>query len=160
MRHVPSERPSMEEGCELEISYKNNGLKGVWYKAIIEAKPPTNPNSRLRELCFRLLKDDFSTPLRELNPKPKVLFRPIPPKNVLPRIDIEIGTFVEADYKYAWWTGFVVKEIDDNKCLVFFDSLSDIIQFDRKHLRPRLVWIDERIYSWWIIGSTRNSEVI
>ncbi|XP_010421186.1 PREDICTED: DUF724 domain-containing protein 10-like [Camelina sativa] len=146
-----SERLSLRDGCEVEISYKNNGTEGVWYKAIIEAKP-------LRELCVRFLKEDFSTPLNEL--RDKVLIRPIPPKNVQACIDIEIGTIVDADYKDAWWTGFVVKEIGDDQCLVFFDSLSEIIQFGKKHLRPHLEWVDEKIYSWWIIRSTQNSEFL
>ncbi|OAO95249.1 Protein of unknown function DUF10 [Arabidopsis thaliana] len=152
-RQVPSESLSLSEGCEVEISYKNNGNESVWYKAILEAKP----NSIFKEeLCVRLLKDDFSIPLNEL--RHKVLIRPIPPKNVQACIDIEIGTFVDADYKDAWWAGFVVKVIDDDKFWVCFDSPPDIIQFDRNHLRPTLEWVDEKIYSWWIIGSTRNSE--
>ncbi|CAE6244442.1 unnamed protein product [Arabidopsis arenosa] len=32
---------------------------------------------------------------------------------------INIGSIVEADYKDAWVTGFLVKEIDDDKCLRF-----------------------------------------
>ncbi|KAG7603242.1 Agenet domain plant type [Arabidopsis thaliana x Arabidopsis arenosa] len=154
-RQVPSESLSLSEGCEVEISYKNNGNESVWYKAILEAKP----NSIFKEeLCVRLLKDDFSIPLNEL--RHKVLIRPIPPKNVQACIDIEIGTFVDADYKDAWWAGFVVKVIDDDKFWVCFDSPPDIIQFDRNHLRPTLEWVDEKIYSWWIIGSTRNSEFL
>ncbi|XP_019090414.1 PREDICTED: DUF724 domain-containing protein 10-like isoform X2 [Camelina sativa] len=150
-KQFPSEKLSLIEGCEVEISYKNNGTESVWYKAIIEAKP-------LRELCVLFLKDDFSTPLNEL--RDKVLIRPIPPKNVQACIDIEIGTIVDADYKDAWWTGFVVKEVGHDKCLVFFDSISEIIQFDRKHLRPHLKWVDEKIYSWWIIQSTHDSEFL
>ncbi|AED93214.1 unnamed protein product [Arabidopsis thaliana] len=154
-RQVPSESLSLSEGCEVEISYKNNGNESVWYKAILEAKP----NSIFKEeLSVRLLKDDFSTPLNEL--RHKVLIRPIPPTNVQACIDIEIGTFVDADYKDAWWAGFVVKVIDDDKFWVCFDSPPDIIQFDRNHLRPTLEWVDEKIYSWWIIGSTRNSEFL
>ncbi|EFH50409.1 agenet domain-containing protein [Arabidopsis lyrata subsp. lyrata] len=155
-RQIPSESLSLSEGCEIEISYKNNSNESVWYKAIIEAKPPKN--STFKELCVRLLKEDVSTPLNEL--RDKVLIRPIPPKNVQDCIDIEIGTFVDADYKDAWWAGFVVKVIDDDKFWVCFDSPPDIIQFDRNHLTPHLQWVDEKIFSWWIRGSTRNSEFL
>ncbi|CAL9231337.1 unnamed protein product, partial [Arabidopsis halleri] len=155
-RQIPSESLSLSEGCEIEISYKNNGNEGVWYKAIIEAKPPKN--STFKELCIRLLKEDVSTPLNEI--RDKVLIRPIPPKKVQACIDLEIGSIVDADYKDAWWAGFVVKVIDDDKFWVCFDSPPDIIQFDRNHLRPHLEWVDEKIYSWWIIRSTRNSEFL
>ncbi|EOA20244.1 hypothetical protein CARUB_v10000545mg [Capsella rubella] len=157
-RLFSSEKLSLREGCEVEVSYNNNVIEGVWFKAIIEAKPPTNPSSVSKELFVRLLKDDSSTPLCEIIHKASI--RPIPPKSVQALIDIEIGTIVDADYKQAWWTGFVVKEISDGKCFVFFDSLSDIILFDRKHLRPHLEWVDKQISSWWFTESTRNSEFL
>ncbi|CAL9231333.1 unnamed protein product [Arabidopsis halleri] len=152
-RHVSSEWLSLSEGCEVEIFYKNNGTEGVWYKAIIESKPLSE------ELGVRLLKDDSLTPLGELKDNDKVLIRPIPPKNMQAGIKIRVGTFVDADYKDAWWTGLVVRKFEDGKCLVCFDSPPDIIQFERKHLRPHLHWGDEKIYSWWAIG-TRNYEFL
>ncbi|VYS67720.1 unnamed protein product [Arabidopsis thaliana] len=159
VRRAGSERPSMEEGCEFEIYNKKdprsyhltfrsrNILEDVWYKAIVEAKPPKSPKSKRSVLCVRLLKDDFSSTLEDLTYK--VLCRPVPPKHLLDSIPIKIGSIVEADYKDAWVTGFVVKEIDVGKCLVCFDSIPDVILFERKLLRPHLQWLDDSGYTFW-----------
>jgi hypothetical protein len=68
---------------------------------------------------------------------------------LLDSIPIKIGSIVEADYKDAWVTGFVVKEIDVGKCLVCFDSIPDVILFERKLLRPHLQWLDDSGYTFW-----------
>ncbi|KAG2330361.1 hypothetical protein Bca52824_001541 [Brassica carinata] len=142
MGSVPSERLSLMEGSEVEFSYKQNGFKNVWYRAIIES----NPKSKLRQLCVRLLKDESSTLLTHLINKVK--FRPVPPEYVQAGIDIKIGSIVDADYKCGWWTGLVVKQIEVDKCLVFFDSSLQILQFERKLLRPHLDWFDD---NQWVI---------
>ncbi|EFH50407.1 predicted protein [Arabidopsis lyrata subsp. lyrata] len=168
MRYCGSGMPSMEEGCEFEISYRMDPtslrimstciLEDIRYKAIVVAKPPKNPKSRRSVLCVRLLKDDFSTPLNDHTFK--VLRRPIPPTHSLDCIPIKIGCIVEADYKYAWVTGFVVKEIDDYKCLVCFYSPPDIIHFERKLLRPYLEWLGERRDPGWFGTSRRNEKFL
>ncbi|XP_056849376.1 DUF724 domain-containing protein 10-like isoform X2 [Raphanus sativus] len=142
MRSVPSEMLSLREGSEVEISYRENGFKNVWYKAMIES----NSKSRLRQLCVRLLKDDSSTLLTHLINK--VTFRPVPPEDVQVGIDIKVGSIIDADYKGGWWTGLVVKQTEVGKCLVLFDSSLQILQFERKHLRPHLDWFDD---NRWVI---------
>lgn len=142
MRSVPSEMLSLREGSEVEISYRENGFKNVWYKAMIES----NSKSRLRQLCVRLLKDDSSTLLTHLINK--VTFRPVPPEDVQVGIDIKVGSIIDADYKGGWWTGLVVKQTEVGKCLVLFDSSLQILHFERKHLRPHLDWFDD---NRWVI---------
>jgi len=90
----------------------------------------------------------------------KVLCRPVPPKHLLDSIPIKIGSIVEADYKDAWVTGFVVKEIDVGKCLVCFDSIPDVILFERKLLRTHLQWLDDSGYTFWDMVSKHYRKVI
>ncbi|CAA7039715.1 unnamed protein product [Microthlaspi erraticum] len=140
MSTIPSDKLFMMEGCEVEFCYKNNVFKNVWYKAVIEA----NPKPRLGERCVRLLKDDSLTLLTELTEK--AWFRPVPPKYLEDLVHIKEGSVVDADLtdSWCWCTGLVVKRIESDKFLVLFDTPPDIIQFERKHLRPHLDWVDEK----------------
>lgn len=141
------ERLTKYVGRRVEVCYKENGFQGIWYKAIIEATPPTKPKSKCREFSVRLLKDNFSTPLTKLSDN--VLIRPVPPVHVhAARIEIKEGCVVDASHKDGWWIGLVIKVIEDGKCLVLFDSPPDIIQFERKDLRPHLHWVKEK---YWVV---------
>ncbi|KAG2312320.1 hypothetical protein Bca52824_023877 [Brassica carinata] len=146
MRSLPSERLSLMEGCRVEITYKQNRFKKVWYKAIIELEPQTKPKSRFRQRCVRVLKDDSLTPLSAFTHKAS--FRPIPTKHYEDRVDIKEGSIVDAHHKDGWWVGLVVKQVGDDKFLVLFDSPSDIVLFERRQLRVHLDWVDE---TWWVL---------
>lgn len=77
-----------------------------------------------------------------------VLIRPVPPVHVQARINVEEGCVVDASRNYGWLTGLVLKEIDDDKFLVFFDSADETIRFEREELRPHLDWVDKK---WWVV---------
>ena len=153
MRSLPSERLSLMEGCQVEISYTNNRFKKVWYSATIELERQTKPKSRFRQRCVRVLKDDSLAPLTVFTHKAS--FRPIPTDRYEDRVEIKEGSIVDADHKDEWWVGLVVKQIGDDKFLVLFDSPSDIVRFKREQLRVHLDWVDE---TWWVLPG-RNVQV-
>ncbi|EOA20181.1 hypothetical protein CARUB_v10000478mg [Capsella rubella] len=165
MRYARGDSPSMVENCKFEICYpktkclhgSRNILQQVWYKAAVVKEAPKNSKSRGRVLCVRLLKDDFSTPLSQFRTISSVI-QPVPPRSC--RDDFGIGFIVQADYKNAWVTGFVVKKIDVDNYLVCFVSPPDVIQFDRKHLRLHLDWLDQRRDKCWLIQPKLNNEFL
>ncbi|XP_048614409.1 DUF724 domain-containing protein 10-like isoform X3 [Brassica napus] len=146
MRSLPSERLSLMEGCQVEISYTNNRFKKVWYSATIELERQTKPKSRFRQRCVRVLKDDSLAPLTVFTHKAS--FRPIPTDRYEDRVEIKEGSIVDADHKDEWWVGLVVKQVGDDKFLVLFDTPSDIVLFKREQLRVHLDWVDE---TWWVL---------
>ncbi|KAG2312322.1 hypothetical protein Bca52824_023879 [Brassica carinata] len=146
MRFIPSEKLSLVEDCEVEITYTKNRFKKVWYKAIIELEPEREPKSRSRQRCVRLLKDDSLTPLSAFTYTAS--FRPVPTKHYEGRVDIKEGSTVDADHEGGWWVGLVVKQVGDDKCLVLFDSPPDIILFERQRLRVHVDWVDE---TGWVL---------
>lgn len=146
MRSLPSERLSLMEGCQVEISYTNNRFKRVWYSATIELERQTKPKSRFRQRCVRVLKDDSLAPLTVFTHKAS--FRPIPTDRYEDRVEIKEGSIVDADHKDEWWVGLVVKQVGDDKFLVLFDTPSDIVLFKREQLRVHLDWVDE---TWWVL---------
>ncbi|CAA7033018.1 unnamed protein product [Microthlaspi erraticum] len=135
MRVAMEERLTMRVGGQVEVCYKDDGFDGIWYKTTIKPATPTKPKSGLHV-----------TPLTAHSKN--CLIRPVPPVHVQARISIEEGCVVDASRNDGWWTGLVVKEIEDNKFLVFFDSADDIFQFERKDLRPHLDWVDKK---WWVV---------
>lgn len=68
------------------------------------------------------------------------LIRPVPPEDVNDGVVFEEGLIVDAYLQKGWWTGVVVKTLEDEKCWVYFDSPPDIIEVEKKKLRIHLDW--------------------
>ncbi|CAA7014390.1 unnamed protein product [Microthlaspi erraticum] len=122
--------------CEIEVSSDEDGLKGAWFKAILE----DDPKRRKKKLNVRYstLQANNGSPLLET--AYRKFIRPVPPENLFSTGDFEEGSVVEAAHRDGWWTGLFVKKLDDDKHLVFFDSPPDLIQFKRKQLRQHFKW--------------------
>ncbi|RID49940.1 hypothetical protein BRARA_H00702 [Brassica rapa] len=123
---------------EVEVSYEEDGVKGAWYRAILEDSPTKSQRKLLRVRYRTLLKEDLSSHLTEI--VDHSLIRPVPPKDDGAE-EFEEGSVVDAYYKGGWWSGLVVKrKEEDGTYLVYFDSPPDINQFERKQLRAHLDW--------------------
>lgn len=68
------------------------------------------------------------------------LIRSVPPEDVNDGVVFEEGLIVDAYLQKRWWTGVVVKTLEDEKCWVYFDSPPDIIEVEKKKLRVHLDW--------------------
>ncbi|EOA37307.1 hypothetical protein CARUB_v10010977mg [Capsella rubella] len=125
--------------CEVEVSSEEEGFEGAWFRAILEEAPRCLASEELRVRYLTLLDMDGSSPLIEHIEQRFI--RPVPPEeNRQKDVVLEEGTVVDADHKDGWWTGVVVKKLEDENYLVYFDLPPDIIQFERKHLRVHLNW--------------------
>ncbi|KAL0854586.1 hypothetical protein Bca101_059738 [Brassica carinata] len=129
----------LQKDCEVEVSYDKNGVRGAWYRAILEDSPTKSHHKLLRVRYTKLLKEDRSSPLTET--VDHSLIRPVPPED--DGAVLGEGSVVDAYYKDGWWSGLVVKRKEEDgpiTYLVSFDSPPDINQFERKQLRAHLDW--------------------
>lgn len=128
----------MLKDCEVEVRSEEEGFRGAWFRAVLEESPTKSGRKKLRVRYLTLLDENGSSPLTE-NIDQKFI-RPVPPENQYDYIVLEEGVMVDADHKDGWWIGVVIKKMEDEKFLVYFDSPPDIIQFERKQLRAHIDW--------------------
>ncbi|VYS47217.1 unnamed protein product [Arabidopsis thaliana] len=125
--------------CVVEVSSEEEGFEGAWFRAVLEENPGNSSRRKLRVRYSTLLDMDGSSPLIEHIEQRFI--RPVPPEeNQQKDVVLEEGLLVDADHKDGWWTGVVVKKMEDDNYLVYFDLPPDIIQFERKQLRTHLIW--------------------
>lgn len=129
----------MKRGDEIEVSSDEEGLKGSWFRAILEDPLPKSGNKRLN---VSLLANDGSTTLKTTYRR---FLRPIPPESLFTAAaEFEEGCVVEASRGGGWWTGAVVKKINDEEVWVYFDSPPDLLQFKTGQLRQHFDWVKQK----------------
>jgi len=129
---------TIRKGSEVEVSSTEEGFADAWFRGILQENPTKSGRKKLRVRYLTLLNDDALSPLIE-NIEPRFI-RPVPPENEYNGIVLEEGTVVDADHKDGWWTGVIIKKLENGKFWVYYDSPPDIIEFERNQLRPHLRW--------------------
>ncbi|CAF1935360.1 unnamed protein product [Brassica napus] len=130
----------MKRGDEIEVSSDEEELKGSWFRAILEDPPPKSGNKKLN--VSLLTNDGSSTTLKTTYRR---FLRPIPPENLFTAAaEFEEGCVVEASQRGGWWTGAVVKKINDEEVWVYFDSPPDLLQFKTGQLRQHFDWVKQK----------------
>lgn len=132
------EKLAIAKDCEVEVRSEEEGFVGAWYRAILEDSPTKSRRIKLRVRYTTLLKNDCSAPLTEA--VQQSFIRPVPPEDLYDGVVFVEGSVVDADLKDGWWEGVVAKKLEDEQYLVCFDTPPDILQFNRKQLRPHLDW--------------------
>ncbi|XP_010468969.1 PREDICTED: DUF724 domain-containing protein 7-like isoform X2 [Camelina sativa] len=136
------EKLSISKGSEIEVSsceYDEYVTGTVWYRVMLEENLA---KSKRKKLSVRhldpLLKQDYSPPL--IQTTVHRLIRPLPPPDPFPEVDFEEGDVIDAAYRGGWWSGSVIKALGNRRFLVYLRFEPDVIEIDRKDLRPHLVW--------------------
>ncbi|CAL9245407.1 unnamed protein product [Arabidopsis halleri] len=138
------EKLSVSKGSEIEVSSQEYeyGTGNVWYCAILEENLA---KSKRKKLSVRhldpLLKDDYSPPL--IQTTVHRLMRPVPPPDPFPEVDFEEGDVIDAAHKGGWWSGSVIKVLGNRRFLVYLRFQPDVIELQRKDLRPHWTWKDD-----------------
>lgn len=130
---------SIRKDSAVEVSSEDEGFKGAWYRAILQENPTKSGRKKLQVRYTTLVDEDRSSLLTEV--VGQRFIRPVPPEDLN---EFEEGSVVDADLKDGWWTGVVIKKLEDEKFLVYFDSPPDVIQFEKKQLRTHLDWIGSK----------------
>ncbi|KFK37490.1 hypothetical protein AALP_AA4G264100 [Arabis alpina] len=128
----------MNKDTEVEVKSEEEGFKGAWFKAILEENLTKSGRKKICVRYLTLLDDTGLSPLKET--VEQGFIRPVPPLEKYKDVVFEEGVMVDADHKDGWWTGVVIKEMKQDKYLVYFDSPPDVIQFDKKMLRAHVEW--------------------
>ncbi|KAF8047091.1 hypothetical protein N665_3208s0001, partial [Sinapis alba] len=121
----------------LIVSSDEEGLKGSWFRAVLE---DALPQSGTKKLNVSLLAGDGSTTRKATYRR---FIRPVPPENLFTAAEFEEGCVVEASQRGGWWTGVVVKKINHEKVWVYFDSPPDLFQITTGQLRQHFDWIGQ-----------------
>ncbi|EOA26678.1 hypothetical protein CARUB_v10022757mg [Capsella rubella] len=123
---------------QVEVSSEEEGFADAWFRGVLEENPTKSGRKKLRVRYMTLLDEDGSSPLIEsIAPR---FIRPVPPEGEYKDVVLEEGSMVDADHKDGWWTGVLLKKLDNDKFWVYYDNPPDIIEFHRNQLRPHLRW--------------------
>ncbi|XP_024012966.1 DUF724 domain-containing protein 7 isoform X2 [Eutrema salsugineum] len=129
------------KGSEIEVTF-DHGTGYVWYRALLEENLSKSKRKKLSVRHLKpLVKEDYSPPL--VTTSFHRLIRPAPPQDPFPDLDFEEGDMIDAAHQGAWWSGWVVKVLGFRRFLVYLRFEPDVIELERNHLRPHLVWKDE-----------------
>ncbi|KAL9305776.1 DUF724 domain-containing protein 2 [Arabidopsis thaliana] len=123
---------------KVEVFSEEEELKGSYYRAILEDNPTKSGHNKLKVRYLTQLNEHRLAPLTEF--VDQRFIRPVPSEDVNDGVVFVEGLMVDAYLKDGWWTGVVVKTMEDEKFLVYFDCPPDIIQFEKKKLRVHLDW--------------------
>ncbi|XP_056866543.1 DUF724 domain-containing protein 1-like [Raphanus sativus] len=119
----------MSKDSEVEVFFKENGLVGVWVRAVLTENPNKFGRKNLRVRYKTLLSGDGVSPRTEL--VEKRFIRSVPPEDVQNGVVLEEGTVVDADKRDGYWTGFILKKKEESeKCNDPFPSPVNLAQRD------------------------------
>ncbi|EOA23545.1 hypothetical protein CARUB_v10016738mg [Capsella rubella] len=138
------EKLSISKGSEIEVSSceYDYGTGTVWYRVILEENLAKSKRKKLSVRHLNpLLKEDYSPPL--IQTTVHRLIRPVPPPDPFPEVDFEEGDVIDAAYRGGWWSGSVIKVLGNRRFLVYLRFKPDVIEIERKDLRPHWVWKDD-----------------
>ncbi|KAF8080899.1 hypothetical protein N665_0915s0001 [Sinapis alba] len=136
------EKLSASKGSEIEVS-SNESTGNVWYRALLQENLAVSKRKKLavRHLNPLSNEEDHSPPL--ITTAVHRLIRPLPPPDPSPEVDFEEGDMVDAAHRGGWWSGWVVEVLPSHRFLVYLKFEPDVIEVQRKDLRPHMVWKDE-----------------
>ncbi|CAN8255296.1 unnamed protein product, partial [Cochlearia groenlandica] len=134
---------TISENNQVEVSSEDEGFKDAWYEAVLLENPTNSDPKKLLIRYNTLFIENGLSLLTEYTEHRFI--RPAPPKDQ--NITIEEGLVVDAYLNDGWWTGFVIKKLEEEEedtFLVYFNHPPDLIQFHRENLRSHYDWIDSK----------------
>ncbi|KFK37491.1 hypothetical protein AALP_AA4G264200 [Arabis alpina] len=133
---------SIKKDSEVEVSSEDDGFKDAWYRAILLENPTKSGRKKLLVRYTTLVEVDNSNLLTET--VEQRFIRPVPPEDSDKDVEFIEGSIVDADLKDGWWTGVVIKKLEQDKFFVYFDYPPDVIQFEKKQLRTHFDWFGSK----------------
>lgn len=127
------------KGSRVEVISDEEGFKGAWYIATILDPNPKKKPQKLYVEYQSLLDEDGSKPLREfVNLE---FLRPIPPPEPEKTQCFQLNDVVDALYRDEWWTGVIIRVLDNSRFVVDFQNPPDLIEFGVSELRVHRQWV-------------------
>ncbi|RID47733.1 hypothetical protein BRARA_I04305 [Brassica rapa] len=139
------EKLSVSQGSYIEVSSDEHyyATGNVWYHALLRENLASSKRKKLSVLHLNpLSNEDYSPPL--ITTAFYRLIRPVPRLDPFPEVGFEEGDMIDAAHKGGWWSGWVIKVLDrGERFLVYLRFEPDVIEVERKDMRPHWVWKDE-----------------
>ncbi|KAG2298327.1 hypothetical protein Bca52824_034799 [Brassica carinata] len=141
----------LKKGSEVEVTCEKEMFKVSWNKAILQENPAKVKGKKLRVCFTTLVEKDSLSPYTETFEQ--CFIRPVQPEYLNKGFVFERGSVVDAYAHGGWWKSVIVKEVQNDKFLVYLDFIPDIAKFDKYQLRPNADWtgskwqLSEDIYS-------------
>lgn len=139
------EKLSVSQGSYIEVSSDEHyyATGNVWYHALLRENLASSKRKKLSVLHLNpLSNEDYSPPL--ITTAFYRLIRPVPPPDPFPEVGFQKGDMIDAAHKGGWSSGWVIKVLDrGERFLVYLRFEPDVIEVERKDMRPHWVWKDE-----------------
>ncbi|KAL0653218.1 hypothetical protein Bca4012_095909 [Brassica carinata] len=136
------EKLAVSTGSYIEVSSDEHyhATGNVWYHALLQENLASSKRKKLSVLHLNpLSNEDYSPPL--ITTAFHRLIRPVPPPDPFPEVGFEKGDMIDAAHKGGWWSGWVIKVLGE-RFLVYLRFEPDVIEVERKDMRPHWVWKD------------------
>lgn len=136
------EKLAVSTGSYIEVSSDEHyhATGNVWYHALLQENLASSKRKKLSVLHLNpLSNEDYSPPL--ITTAFHRLIRPVPPPDPFPEVGFEKGDMIDAAHKGGWWSGWVIKVLGES-FLVYLRFEPDVIEVERKDMRPHWVWKD------------------
>ncbi|KAK3008057.1 hypothetical protein RJ639_013194 [Escallonia herrerae] len=130
-------------GDKVEVSSQADGFVGSYFSATVMSELM---NEGYVVQYMRLLKEDMSSPLREIVAADEV--RPFPPKILA--TEFRLGDKVDAFANDGWWVGKITGK-NGAKYFVYFETTGDEIAYPVSHLRVHQEYVDGK----WVSSKNR-----
>ncbi|CAN7033356.1 unnamed protein product [Brassica oleracea var. botrytis] len=99
---------SIAKGCEVEVSLKEDGFKGSWFRAILEQNLTRVKGEKL-QVCYKtFLNEDGLNPYKETIER--FFIRPVPLECLNEGVVFKEGSVVDAYFSDGWWTVVIAVE--------------------------------------------------
>lgn len=136
------EKLAVSTGSYIEVSSDEHyhATGNVWYHGLLQENLASSKRKKLSVLHLNpLSNEDYSPPL--ITTAFHRLIRPVPPPDPFPEVGFEKGDMIDAAHKGGWWSGWVIKVLGE-RFLVYLRFEPDVIEVERKDMRPHWVWKD------------------
>ncbi|CDY67418.1 BnaC09g53900D [Brassica napus] len=129
---------SIAKGCEVEVSLKEDGFKGSWFRAILEQNLTRVKGEKL-QVCYKtFLNEDGVNPYKETIER--CFIRPVPLECLNEGVVFKEGSVVDAYFSDGWWTVVIAVE----RQMVLNQHMfrkGKLVKMTRKISESKVIWV-------------------
>ncbi|CAN6863146.1 unnamed protein product [Brassica oleracea] len=130
---------SIAKGCEVEVSLKEDGFKGSWFRAILEQNLTRVKGEKL-QVCYKtFLNEDGVNPYKETIER--CFIRPVPLECLNEGVVFKEGSVVDAYFSDGWWTVVIAVERQMVVLNQHMFRKGKLVKMTRKISESKVIWV-------------------